>query len=156
MYLVYNLSVTMPKLQFIHFSPRLPPVHRLCDCVLGAQIQSADSDLVLFSGHHPSDRQPACPRRLCCGYCLWQMYCQPYAQGERGLPEPFSFSHCLSLRCVNIFFSGFVFRVTTKSACNYPFMFLRSRTCLNFNIDNLFFQTHNQSCKPNICLFELK
>lgn len=64
------LTVMMPELQFAYFSPRLPPVHRLYDHVPGAEVQSADSDLVLFSGHHPSDSQPACPRRLCCGYRL--------------------------------------------------------------------------------------
>lgn len=71
-----------PNLYFAPVSHRLPPVHRLCNCVPGAEVQSADPDSVVFSGYHPSDSQPACPRRLRRGYRLWQMHCQPYAQGE--------------------------------------------------------------------------
>lgn len=90
-----GLSFKMPKFDFALFSFRLPSVHWLCDCLPGAEIQFADSDLVLFSGHHPSDSHRARPRRLCCGYCLWQMYCQPYAQGEGGYNNLFGFS-CLA------------------------------------------------------------
>lgn len=67
-----------------HLSPRLPPVHRRCHCVPGAEVQSADSDLVVFSGRHRCGGWAARPRRLCRGDRLWQMHCQPHAQGKRG------------------------------------------------------------------------
>lgn len=62
---------------------RLYPVHRLCHCVFGGEVQSSDPDLDVLSGHCCAHCRPACSTRVRCGHLFWQMHGQPDAQGDR-------------------------------------------------------------------------
>lgn len=64
-------------------SLRLSAVYRLGYSVSGREVQSADPDSVLLSGHPSSQRErKRHPRGLCGGHCLGQMHRPSHAEGE--------------------------------------------------------------------------